>query len=86
MDITHAALVAAVGFAVSILSASVGGTALIMVPLLVALGLEPRVAIATNKFGIMFLSAAATLRLRRSVTLPPPGPTAFVLAIPVIIG
>ena len=85
MDLAHTALAALAGFAVSIVSASVGGTALIMVPLLVAFGLEPRVAIASNKFAIMFLSLAATLRFRRSVPLPPARVTAL-LALPVVVG
>jgi uncharacterized membrane protein YfcA len=85
MDSAQIALAAAVGFAVSIISASVGGTALVMVPLLIAFDIEPRNAIATNKFAIMFLSVAATLRFRRSVTLPP-ARIMGVLAIPVVIG
>lgn len=85
MDLAHTALAALAGFAVSIVSASVGGTALIMVPLLVAFGLEPRVAIASNKFAIMFLSLAATLRFRASVRFPPARVTAL-LALPVVAG
>ena len=85
MDFTQVALAAVIGFAVSIVSASVGGTALIMVPLLIAFGIEPRVAIATNKFSIMFLSLAATLRFRRSVALPPPR-VITMLAVPVVVG
>jgi uncharacterized membrane protein YfcA len=85
MDFVQTALVAAIGFAVSIFSASVGGTALIIVPLLLALGVEPRVAIATNKFAIMFLSLAAFLRFRRSVELPP-ARILSLLAIPVVAG
>lgn len=85
MDPLQMALVAALGFAVSIFSASVGGTALIMVPLLLALGVEPRVAIATNKFAIIFLSLAAVLRFRRTVTFPPARIIAP-LVIPVVMG
>ena len=85
MDLAHIAAAAATGFAVSIVSASVGGTALVMVPLLVALGLEPRVAIATNKFSIMFLSLAATLRFRGRVPLPP-ARVLGALALPVVAG
>jgi uncharacterized membrane protein YfcA len=85
MDAAQTAVAALVGFAVSIVSASVGGTALVMVPLLVAFGMEPRVAIASNKVAIIFLSAAATLRFRRNVALPPASVLAL-LAIPVVIG
>lgn len=85
MDLVQTALVAALGFSISIISASVGGTALIMVPLLVALGIEPRVAIATNKFAILFLSLAATLSFRRRVALPTVRVVAP-LAVPVVVG
>jgi len=85
MDLIQTALVAALGFLISIISASVGGTALIMVPLLVTLGVEPRVAIATNKFAILFLSLAATLSFSRRVALPPVR-VVVPLALPVIAG
>lgn len=85
MDAAQIALAAAVGFAVSIISASMGGTALVMVPLLVAFDVEPRIAIATNKLAIVFLSVAATLRFRRSVKLPP-ARIMGTLAVPVVIG
>jgi uncharacterized membrane protein YfcA len=78
-------IAASVGFAVSIVSASVGGTALVIVPLLIAFGVEPRVAIATNKFAILFLSLAATLGFRRRVHLPP-GRVMALLAVPVVLG
>jgi uncharacterized membrane protein YfcA len=85
MDAAQTAAAALAGFAVSIVSASVGGTALVMIPLLVAFGLEPRVAIASNKVAIIFLSAAATLGFRRSVALPGASVLAL-LAIPVVVG
>jgi uncharacterized membrane protein YfcA len=85
MDLVHTALVAALGFSISIISASVGGTALIMVPLLVTLGIEPRVAIGTNKIAILFLSLAATMSLSRRVALPPVR-VVLPLALPVVIG
>jgi len=85
MDLLQTALVAALGFSISIISASVGGTALIIVPLLVTLGIEPRVAIATNKLAILFLSLAATLSFSRRVTLPPARVVAA-LALPVVLG
>ncbi len=85
MDAAHTVAAAIVGLAVSIVSASVGGTALVMIPLLVAFGLEPRVAIASNKLAIIFLSTAATLRFRTSVSLPA-APSLALLAVPVIIG
>jgi uncharacterized membrane protein YfcA len=85
MDLALTALVVLAGFSVSIISASVGGTALIMVPLLVAIGVEPKVAIATNKFAIMFLSLAAVLRFRKSVSLPP-GRVVSLLVLPVVLG
>ncbi len=85
MDAVHIAVAAAAGFAVSIVSTSVGGTAIIMVPLLIAFGIEPRAAIASNKLAIMFLGLAATLRFRGSVQLPPARFLAL-LAVPVVAG
>jgi hypothetical protein len=85
MDLLQTALLVLAGFSVSIISASVGGTALIMVPLLIAVGVEPKVAIATNKFAIVFLSLAAVLRFRKSVALPPVRIVAL-LAVPVVLG
>jgi uncharacterized membrane protein YfcA len=70
MDAYQRILVVAVGFLVSIVSVSVGGTALITVPLLIWLGMEPRVAVATNKFAILFLSVSGAMTFLRSVSLP----------------
>jgi uncharacterized membrane protein YfcA len=85
MDPLHTGVIAAVSFAVSIVSASVGGTALIVVPLLIAFGVEPRVAVASNKFAIIFLSLAAVLRFRGRVALPAPR-VIGTLAVPAVIG
>jgi uncharacterized membrane protein YfcA len=70
METHQTVIVVAVGFVVSILSVSVGGTGLIMVPLMIALGLDPRVAVATNKFAILFLSITGSATFLRCVRLP----------------
>ncbi len=70
---------------VSILSVSIGGTSLVVVPLLVWFGIDPRSAIATSKFAILFLSLASTLVFRRSAVLPDRRETLW-FAIPVILG
>ena len=73
MDLGQTGLVAACGLVVSIFSVSVGGTALVMVPLLIFLGLDPRTAVASNRFAILFLSASGAVTFMRSVRLPQPG-------------
>ena len=72
MDLWEKCLGAACGLVVSIFSVSVGGTALIMVPLLIFLGLDPRTAVASNRFAILFLSISGALTFMRSVPLPQP--------------
>jgi len=72
MDLWEKGLVAACGLVISIFSVSVGGTALVMVPLLIFLGLDPRTAVASNRFAILFLSTSGALTFMRSVPLPRP--------------
>jgi uncharacterized membrane protein YfcA len=72
MTLPETSLVVAVGFLVSILSVSVGGTALIVVPLMIWLGMAPASAIATNKFGILFLSIMGAATFLRDTSIPRP--------------
>ncbi|MFC1799549.1 sulfite exporter TauE/SafE family protein [Candidatus Eisenbacteria bacterium] len=85
MDLWERGLVAACGLVVSIFSVSVGGTALVMVPLLIFLGLDPRTAVASNRFAILFLSTSGALTFMRSVPLPQPKVIAAHI-VPVVAG
>jgi uncharacterized membrane protein YfcA len=78
-------LAAGVGFAVSIFSVTVGGTSLITVPLLIWLGVDPRTAVATNRFGILFLSSSGALTFARGMKIPRPR-LVMIHAIPVVAG
>lgn len=48
-------------------SISVGGTSLITVPLLIALGMESKDAVATNMFALIFLSLAGAVGFRKEI-------------------
>jgi uncharacterized membrane protein YfcA len=48
-------------FLTSVVSAVTGSTSLITVPVMIALGIEPHVAIATNMLALTFMSAGASL-------------------------
>lgn len=58
--------VAAVYFCVSVVTVVTGGGTLVQVPALIAFGLAPRTAVATNMFAIMWMSASATARFARA--------------------
>ena len=85
MELWERALVAACGLVVSVFSVSVGGTALVMVPLLIFLGLDPRTAVASNRFAILFLSTSGALTFMRRVPLPQPRVIAAHI-VPVVAG
>jgi uncharacterized membrane protein YfcA len=61
---TLAALVL-VYFVVSVISVVTGGGSLIQVPALIALGVMPRTAVATNMFAVTWMTASATARFAR---------------------
>jgi uncharacterized protein len=50
-------ILAVVFFLTSIVSVVTGATSLITVPVMIALGMEPHIAVATNMFALIFLSA-----------------------------
>jgi len=50
-------ILAAVFFLTSIVSVVTGATSLVTVPVMIALGIEPHIAVATNMFALIFLSA-----------------------------
>ncbi len=54
-------------FFVSIFSVSVGGTSLIIVPVLISMGMISKNAVATNMFALIFLSLSGALGLRTGV-------------------
>lgn len=62
---TYVAL-AVVYFAVSVVSVVTGGGSLIQVPALIALGMMPRAAVATNMFAVAWMTLSATLRFARA--------------------
>ena len=85
MDTTTLIALAATGFVVAIFSVAIGGTALIMVPLLIGLGVDTRVAIASNKFATLFLSTVGAIILLRGTTLPYKR-WVYAHIIPVVVG
>jgi uncharacterized protein len=54
-------IVAAVFFLTSSISVVTGSTSLITVPVLIAFGVEPHVAVATNMLALVFMSAGGSL-------------------------
>ncbi len=85
MDANTLVLAGATGFVVAIFSVTLGGTALIMVPLLIGLGVETKVAIASNKFATLLLSIVGGIILLRGTTLPHKK-WIYAHSIPVVIG
>jgi len=60
------AVVVAVYFAVSVVSVATGGGSLVQVPALIALGMMPRAAVATNMFAVTWMTVSATARFARA--------------------
>jgi uncharacterized membrane protein YfcA len=58
--------IAAVYFAVSIISVATGGGSLVQVPALIAFGVAPRVAVATNMFAVTWMTLSAMARFARA--------------------
>src|ERR1700691_3269236 len=48
-------------FLTSVVSVVTGSTSLITVPLMIAMGIEPHVAVATNMLALVFMSAGGSL-------------------------
>jgi uncharacterized membrane protein YfcA len=59
-------ILAAVFFLTSIVSVVTGATSLITVPVMIVLGIEPHIAVATNMFALIFLSAGGLTPFWRS--------------------
>jgi uncharacterized membrane protein YfcA len=62
---TNVAIVG-VYFAVSVISVATGGGSLVQVPALIALGVAPRVAVATNMFAVTWMTLSAMVRFARA--------------------
>lgn len=60
------AVIAFVYFAVSVVSVATGGGSLVQVPALIALGMMPRAAVATNMFAVTWMTVSATARFARA--------------------
>src|ERR1700733_4206178 len=52
-------------FLTSVVSVVTGSTSLITVPLMIAMGIEPHVAVATNMMALIFMSAGGSLPFAR---------------------
>ncbi len=63
------ALLAAVCFVTSAIGIVTGGTSLVTVPALLWAGVDPRVAVATNMFGLTFMSAGGALPFLKTPAL-----------------
>lgn len=63
-DIFSISIVLFITFIVSFFSVSTGGTSLITVPILISLGMPPQNAVATNMFGLIFLSLGGVFGFR----------------------
>ncbi len=85
LDATVLITVGVTGLIVAMFSVAVGGTALIMIPLLIGLGVDAKVAIASNKFATLFLSSVGAMILLRGTTLPYRR-WVYAHSIPVIVG
>lgn len=66
MQIAKLLTLVAVFFLTSIISVVTGSTSLITVPVMIELGIEPHVAVATNMFALVFLSAGGLTPFRNS--------------------
>lgn len=66
MSATTLLALAGVYFAVSVVSVVTGGGSLVQVPALIAFGMLPRTAVATNMFAVTWMTLSATLRFARA--------------------
>lgn len=66
MSLTWIAVLTALMFLTGAVGAITGGNSLINVPILITMGMSPRHAVATNMFGVLFMTVSATARFARS--------------------
>src|ERR1700728_3843925 len=72
----------AVFFFTSVVSVVTGSTSLITVPVMIALGIEAHIAVATNMLALIFMSAGWLVAVRRKGVLSrsrPPASVAFTI-------
>lgn len=66
MSVERIAIITLVVLATSVVGTITGGNSLVNVPVMILCGLEPRAAVATNMFGLTFMTLAATVRFQRA--------------------
>lgn len=66
MSIEKLLILVGVFFVTSVVSVVTGSTSLITVPVMIQLGVEPHIAVATNMFALIFLSAGGLTPFRKS--------------------
>jgi len=66
-------------FVTAVISVVTGGTSLITVPVMLQLGIDPHVAVATNMFALIFLSLGGTVPFRKDQVL-------YHKRLPILIG
>jgi uncharacterized membrane protein YfcA len=81
MPVPKLLILGAVFFFTSIVSVVTGATSLITVPVMIALGIEPHIAVATNMFALIFLSAGGLTPFWRSGVLRRELPLMTILTI-----
>jgi uncharacterized membrane protein YfcA len=59
------AILVAVFFLTSVISVVTGSTSLLTVPVMIAVGVEPHVAVATNMIALIFMSVGGSLPFAR---------------------
>ena len=65
MPLERSLILVAVFFLTSVISVVTGSTSLITVPVMIAVGVEPHVAVATNMMALIFMSAGGSLPFAR---------------------
>jgi uncharacterized protein len=63
-------LLATIFFCTSAVSVVTGGTSLLTVPVMIQFGMEPRNAVATNMFALIFLSAGGSVPFFKTGSMP----------------
>jgi len=66
---SHIAILTVLMFVTGAVGAITGGNSLINVPLMIAVGMAPRQAVATNMFAVTFMTISATARFARAGVL-----------------
>lgn len=67
MEIHNIIIASIIYYLAGIISVSVGGTSLATIPLLIFLGMDPKTAIATNMFTLVFMSLSGVIGFRKKI-------------------